>query len=48
MEQSRPGSHLARVRLGPFADRTAAAASARELEARGYKPFIAEERDSPR
>jgi cell division septation protein DedD len=30
-----------RVRVGAFGDRAAAAAAVRELEARGYKPFIA-------
>jgi phospholipid transport system substrate-binding protein len=39
------GSALARVRVGPFSDRTAAWSSARELEARGYQAFVAEERD---
>ena len=34
---------LTRVRVGPFADRWAAAAKLREMEARGYKPFIAAE-----
>ena len=34
---------LTRVRLGPFPDRAEAAAKAREMEARGYKPFIAAE-----
>jgi phospholipid transport system substrate-binding protein len=42
------GEAWARVRVGPFADRTAAAASARDLAARGYKPFIAEDRRSAR
>ncbi len=36
---------LARVRIGPFLDRAAAASALRELQARGYKPFIAEQRD---
>jgi cell division septation protein DedD len=43
-----PGPDLARVRVGPFADRTEAASSLRKLEARGFKPFIAEERDRSR
>ena len=34
---------LTRVRVGPFADRSEAAAKVREMEARGYKPFIAAE-----
>ena len=34
---------LTRVRVGPFADRWKAAAKLREMEARGYKPFIAAE-----
>jgi len=38
-------ARLARVRIGPFADRAAAAARLRELEARGYRPFIAEDRE---
>ena len=36
---------LTRVRVGPFADRREAAAKLREMEARGYKPFIAAERE---
>ncbi len=36
---------LTRVRVGPFADRWEAAAKLREIEARGYKPFIAAERE---
>jgi phospholipid transport system substrate-binding protein len=36
-------SLLTRVRVGPFADRSAAAAKLREMEARGYKPFITAE-----
>lgn len=35
---------VARVRIGPFADRRAAAAKLREVEARGHQPFIADER----
>jgi cell division septation protein DedD len=36
---------LTRVRVGPFPDRWEAAAAAREMEARGHKPFIAAERE---
>jgi len=36
---------LTRVRVGPFPHRWEAAAKAREMEARGYKPFIAVERE---
>ena len=39
------GAELARVRVGPFSDRAEAASNLRRLQARGYKPFIAEERD---
>jgi len=39
------GAPLARVRVGPFADRAGAAAKVRELSARGYRPIIAEEHD---
>jgi cytoskeletal protein RodZ len=35
------GPAVHRVRVGAFADRTAAQAAARELEAKGYRPFIA-------
>jgi hypothetical protein len=35
------GTPLHRVRVGAFTDRAAALAAARELEAKGYKPFIA-------
>lgn len=35
------GPTLHRVRIGAFADRGAAQAAARELEAKGYKPYIA-------
>jgi len=38
------GTPLARVRVGPFSDRSGAASKLREMEARGYKPFIAEDR----
>ena len=43
-----PGAALARVRVGPFADRAEATSTVRELESRGYKPFIAEESRDPR
>jgi phospholipid transport system substrate-binding protein len=36
---------LTRVRVGPFSDRAEAAAKLRELQARGYRPFIAEAHD---
>jgi hypothetical protein len=32
---------LYRVRVGPFDDKTAAASTLRELEQKGYSPFIA-------
>jgi hypothetical protein len=35
------GDGLYRVRVGSFTERTAAVAALRELEAKGYKPFIA-------
>ena len=35
------GETLYRVRVGSFSDRTAAAAVAQELQAKGYRPFIA-------
>lgn len=35
------GQALHRVRVGSFADKAAALAAARELEAKGYKPYIA-------
>ncbi|HUF93604.1 MAG TPA: SPOR domain-containing protein [Candidatus Limnocylindria bacterium] len=35
------GDGLYRVRVGAFTERTAAVAALRELEAKGYKPFIA-------
>jgi phospholipid transport system substrate-binding protein len=38
-----PGPVLARVRVGPFADRAEATTNLRELASRGFKPFIAEE-----
>ncbi|OGL09777.1 MAG: hypothetical protein A3I17_03125 [Candidatus Rokubacteria bacterium RIFCSPLOWO2_02_FULL_72_37] len=34
---------LHRVRVGPYADRTAATGALRELEAAGFKPYIARE-----
>jgi len=34
-------SPLLRVRVGPFVERTQAVSKARDLTARGYKPFIA-------
>src|SRR5439155_1645749 len=40
-----PGPALARVRVGPFPDHPEAASKLRELQARGYQPFITEERD---
>ena len=42
------GPALARVRVGPFADRAEATSNLRELESRGFKPFIAEEGRDPR
>ncbi len=41
------GTTLARVRVGPFADRAEATSNLRELESRGFKPFIAEESGDP-
>jgi cell division protein FtsN len=35
------GQALHRVRVGSFSDKAAALAAARELEAKGYKPYIA-------
>jgi cell division protein FtsN len=35
------GSELHRVRVGAFADRAAALAAVKQLEAKGYKPYIA-------
>jgi phospholipid transport system substrate-binding protein len=35
---------LVRVRVGPFSDRSEAVSKLREIQARGHKPFIAEER----
>ncbi len=40
-----PADALARVRVGPFPNRTEALATLRELMGRGYAPFIAEGRD---
>ena len=39
------GARLARVRIGPFAERAGAATKLHELQVRGYRPFIAEEHD---
>lgn len=36
---------LLRVRVGPFPDRAAAVAAARELEQRGFRPFIVETKE---
>jgi hypothetical protein len=38
-QEASPALH--RVRVGGFPDRAAAQEAARELEAKGYKPFIA-------
>jgi len=38
---SEGGSGLHRVRVGAFSDRVAAQEAARQLEAKGYKPYIA-------
>ena len=43
-----PGPSLARVRVGPFTRRAEAAAQMHELEAQGFKPFIAREAGSAR
>jgi phospholipid transport system substrate-binding protein len=40
-----PADMLARVRVGPFPNRSEALTTLRELMARGYAPFIAEGRD---
>jgi len=45
MESWAADTLLMRVRVGPFADRWGAAAKLREMEALGYKPFIAAERE---
>jgi cell division septation protein DedD len=42
VEPSSLDTPLARVRVGPFSDRSEATSKLREMEARGYKPFIAE------
>ena len=42
------GPDVARVRVGPFADRAEAELGLRQLEARGFKPFIAEDRERAR
>jgi cell division protein FtsN len=44
VETASPGTPLARVRVGPFSDRSAAAPTLREMEALGYNPFIAQHR----
>jgi cell division protein FtsN len=44
VEAASPGTPFARVRVGPFSDRSGAASKLRDIQARGYKPFIAEER----
>jgi hypothetical protein len=44
VEAASPGTPLARVRVGPFSHRSEAASKLREIQARGHKPFIAEER----
>jgi cell division septation protein DedD len=36
---------LTRVRVGPFPERSEAMAQLHVLEARGYKPFVAADRD---
>jgi hypothetical protein len=38
---SEDGQALHRVRVGAFQDRAAAVAAARELESKGFKPYIA-------
>jgi phospholipid transport system substrate-binding protein len=43
-----PAPEVSRVRIGPFADRAEAELSLRRLEARGFKPFIAEDRQKAR
>jgi cell division septation protein DedD len=35
------GGELHRVRVGAFSDRTAAQEAVKQLEAKGYKPYIA-------
>src|SRR2546429_9089141 len=35
------GDGLHRVRVGPYPDRAAATSALKELEAKGYKPFLA-------
>ncbi|HEV8436925.1 MAG TPA: ABC transporter substrate-binding protein [Methylomirabilota bacterium] len=39
------GSSLVRVRVGPFPDRAEAGSTLREFQARGYRPFIAQQPD---
>src|SRR5439155_21426169 len=38
---SASGDGLHRVQVGPYADRAAATSTLKELEGKGYKPFIA-------
>jgi cell division septation protein DedD len=45
VDSGSPGATLARVRVGPFSNRTDAVATLRQLEARGYRPFVAPARD---
>jgi len=40
---AQPGVRWTRVRVGPFANRELAAATQRQLERRGYAPFLATE-----
>ena len=40
-EPSASGATLYRVRVGAFPDRATAVSTLKELEAKGYKPFIA-------
>jgi phospholipid transport system substrate-binding protein len=43
-----PGPDVSRVRIGPFPDRAEAELSRRHLATRGYRPFITEDRETPR
>ena len=45
VDSGSPGATLARVRVGPFSSRTDAVATLRQLEVRGYRPFVAPARD---
>lgn len=47
LKASQPDVRWTRVRVGPFADRVTAAAALRELERRGYAPFLATEPPAP-